>query len=225
MKLLDQKTVALDIGANIGNHALFFSKMFDEVWAFEPNPRIYKLLEFNCEGTAIRTLNYGLSDQNKTVHFQINQNNQGASRILSATSFEFSKPMEAIKVQCLDDIDEIQKSKISLIKIDVEGHEFQVISGAKKTLERERPIVIFEHDLTQATEGISETIEMLRCLSYEFYTVENRFEFGDTFLRKLAREVLCILFGFQMVIRKRKNFKKHFYESIIAIPSRRKQDY
>lgn len=37
----------IDVGANIGNHALFFSQYFKEIIAFEPNPTALKLLDIN----------------------------------------------------------------------------------------------------------------------------------------------------------------------------------
>jgi hypothetical protein len=43
------RTAALDIGANIGNHSVYFSDLFAEVYAFEPNPRTFSLLKFNSE--------------------------------------------------------------------------------------------------------------------------------------------------------------------------------
>ena len=44
-----ERSVALDIGANIGNHSVYFSDLFEEVFAFEPNPRTFALLRFNSE--------------------------------------------------------------------------------------------------------------------------------------------------------------------------------
>ena len=39
----------LDIGANIGNHSLFFSNYFYKVLSFEPHPKIFKVLAINTE--------------------------------------------------------------------------------------------------------------------------------------------------------------------------------
>ena len=39
----------LDLGANIGNHTVFFSRYFQHIYAFEPNPFVYRILKANCE--------------------------------------------------------------------------------------------------------------------------------------------------------------------------------
>ena len=44
-----QQSVCLDIGANIGNHALYLADYFDKIIAIEPHPRAYRLLEMNAE--------------------------------------------------------------------------------------------------------------------------------------------------------------------------------
>ena len=53
----------VDVGANIGNHSLFFTSYFSQVIAIEPNPRTFRLLEFNTEGSPIRCNNLGVSDK------------------------------------------------------------------------------------------------------------------------------------------------------------------
>lgn len=40
---------ALDIGANIGKHSVFFARFFKRVVSFEPHPRTFKLLDVNAE--------------------------------------------------------------------------------------------------------------------------------------------------------------------------------
>ena len=43
---------ALDVGANIGNHSVFFAKYFNKVVSFEPHPKVFKLLTINTEDLA-----------------------------------------------------------------------------------------------------------------------------------------------------------------------------
>ena len=53
----------LDIGANIGNHSVFFANFFSSVDCFEPQPDNYYLLKFNTKKFQnIRTFNFGSSD-------------------------------------------------------------------------------------------------------------------------------------------------------------------
>jgi len=60
--------VALDIGANIGNHSLYFSKWYDGVFSFEPNAKTFKLLEMNASLVDnIKSFNFGMSDRSGHV--------------------------------------------------------------------------------------------------------------------------------------------------------------
>jgi hypothetical protein len=64
------------------------------------------------------------------------------------------RPLDKIVEELGDDI------PVGLIKIDVEGHEFKVIQGARKTLAHHRPVVLFEAlnipEATQCTELLVE---------------------------------------------------------------------
>lgn len=62
----------IDVGANIGNHALFFSQYFKEIIAFEPNPTALKLLDINVflnQTKNIRIVPVGLSNNSGTLPF------------------------------------------------------------------------------------------------------------------------------------------------------------
>jgi len=53
-------SICLDIGANIGNHSLYFSKYFKSVYSFEPHPDTFMLLEFNTKKKSnINCFNFG----------------------------------------------------------------------------------------------------------------------------------------------------------------------
>ena len=55
--------IALDIGANVGNHSIYFSKYFSSILAFEPHPRIFELLSFNSKIVDnVMPYNFGLGD-------------------------------------------------------------------------------------------------------------------------------------------------------------------
>lgn len=63
--------VALDIGANVGNHAIFFSTLYKWVYSFEPHPLTVKLLNLNTElfSNNITVFPIGLSDKEASIPF------------------------------------------------------------------------------------------------------------------------------------------------------------
>jgi FkbM family methyltransferase len=164
--------VCLDIGANIGNHARFFSRHFPKVYAFEPHPRIFGLLSANAYGQGIVALNYGLSDQAGRFAVDENQENLGASRIAKGKSGAGPE----YHVQRLDDVvGAVVTGDIGFVKIDVEGHEAEVIRGAAATLRKHRPIVTFEVLGSTVANGKAEAMEALRALGYQhFYQLRPR---------------------------------------------------
>jgi FkbM family methyltransferase len=216
---IDHNSTVLDIGANIGNHSLYFSSLFSKVYAFEPHPKTYKLLHFNCCDLNIDTFNFGLSSEDTTVKFDVDPTNMGHAFIIDGElNKNISSHME-IEVKKLDDLTEIDRSNISLIKIDVEGHELQALKGALTTIKDNRPVILFEQHPHDFLNGSSEVIELLRNVDYKFYIIEDRLRFGNNSFTKAISMCLRSLFGFQKIILAASTFESRLYEMIIAVPN------
>lgn len=169
---LGAETVCLDIGANIGNHARVFARHFSQVHAFEPHPRIFALLSANAYGHPITAHNLGLSDRAARLAVMEDAANLGASRIVTAEG----DTALAYDVRRLDDVvAEAVPGRIGFVKIDVEGHEAQVIRGGAATLKRDQPIVTFEVLAETVVRGEPEAMRELRALGYRhFYRMRAR---------------------------------------------------
>lgn len=138
--------VVLDIGANIGNHSLAFSQRAKRVFAFEPVSRIFSVLKRNVGDnnisniTCIRT---ALSNRNGTEHISVNQDGN-----LGASGFDkqgIKACIEEVEVAKGDDIiDRFAIDKVDFIKLDVEGHEPNVLAGLVKTIEQMQPVIMME---------------------------------------------------------------------------------
>ncbi len=207
------KGMCVDAGANIGNHALFFSAFFETVFAFEPNPATFRLLAINAGLTGnIRCFDFGLSDVDGEAAFQVPKLNIGGARIVpdKAAQNDFAK---RIAIRRLDGVADIASREIGLIKIDVEGNELSVLKGAAETIKRCKPIVIFEQQQREFTDGRSPCIDFLRASGYTaFHVFERSPQMGNAYLSALAR----LLLGETIAIRQSDAFRKQFYPMIIA---------
>lgn len=136
----------IDIGCHKGeilNLILKYSPQGNH-YAFEPIPYLYKDLKTNF-GSRVQVLPYALSDTNGTTNFQLVKNAPAYSGI-KIRKYDIADPeIEEIEVEMkrLDDIIP-QDTAIDFMKIDVEGGEFSVLKGAKKTLIKNKPILLFE---------------------------------------------------------------------------------
>ena len=142
-KYIPADAVILDIGANIGNHSLYWAAFLKpkKIYAFEPIPEIFSTLQKNIElnlfENTIRAVNIGLSDIDSNA--EISHYNPGN---ICETSIKKAKNGN-LKVKKLDNID-IKEGRIDLVKIDVEGHEKLVLDGAKETIQKYKPIIFIE---------------------------------------------------------------------------------
>jgi len=213
--------VALDIGANIGNHSIFFAKKFKKVYSFEPNPVTYEVLKINSNYAAeyknVIPVNFGLSDIEGSLPFCINPSNIGGSSIIDENSPQI-KHSTQINVMTLDEFSELKDASVALIKIDVEGHELRVLNGAKTTILREMPAILFEQGAAEITEGSSSVIRYLDEIGYEFFEIKKNFDFGDNLISKIFSLACRSLFGEQLYFVKVKTFRQKFYDMILAMP-------
>jgi FkbM family methyltransferase len=137
-----KQSIILDIGANIGNHTVYFATYLDyiKIVAFEPLKRNYKVLLQNIQRfSSSKLLAYerGLSDHEGWTGMTPNVSNLGASEIHEDGS-------ERVYVQTVDSVAEWWYAPITLLKIDVEWHEPQVLKGAEKTIQKHKPLILIE---------------------------------------------------------------------------------
>src|SRR5262249_20173165 len=108
------------------------------------------------------------------------------------------------------------KQRVSLLKIDVEGHEAKVVAGGRALLKRDQPLVLFEQHRHDFRDGTSPAIEALRDLSYgAFITFDPHPPFESRLLKHAAR--LVVGEGFQP--RARVRVAPGTYPMILAVPS------
>lgn len=173
--------IALDVGANIGNHSLFFSRYFKAVIAVEPNPRTLHILRANAalSGADIRVLPMGFADSDASLEFFSNtQGNLGASGFAFAGGPTTQASGERIEcpVRRGDPVlvEMGLTDRVGLVKFDVEGAELAAMKGLANTLREHQPWVLFECLHADGTGGGKESFAFLRTLGYtQFFAVES----------------------------------------------------
>lgn len=159
----------LDIGANIGHYTKRFSDLVGpcgRVITIEPVPTTFSLLSRNvCSFRHANTtlLNFAASDSCKEVNFQVPLLSSGLKNYYMARIVEGA---DGLRILALP-IDSLRiPHPISLAKIDVEGHEFAVLTGMSDLISRDRPVLIVE---TRS----EDVIALLERLGYSWNRLEH----------------------------------------------------
>jgi len=157
--------VFVDIGANVGIFSLLAARSFKQVAAFEPFPKVFDQLEKNCSVFPnIKAFNIALSDERGTSPIYQNAFATGASSLVPfSDSYKrgFQKAdwgSAMVRTDLADNVLANFTGGIDLVKVDVEGHEVQVIRGASATIAHHRPILFVE---THNEERFREICELL----------------------------------------------------------------
>jgi FkbM family methyltransferase len=136
---------AVDVGSNVGLYTYSLSRRFKQVFAFEVNDAITTHIEKYNPGNIVLN-NCGLSSATgnaklfvPAAHGQTLTGWGTVHREILPT--EFSVTEKACRLAALDDF---ALTGVGFIKIDVEGHEVEVLKGAAKTTEQFRPVVLIE---------------------------------------------------------------------------------
>jgi len=146
----------IDIGSCIGNHTLFFSQIAKNVYSFEPIITNFLMQHKNLVLNDIKNVNLfncALGEKNKIANIKDNRDTKiktiyttaglHSESVFNWGSSHISDEKTGTKciVKCLDDFN---IEDVSIIKIDVEGYELNVLQGAKKTLKKYMPDLYIE---------------------------------------------------------------------------------
>lgn len=217
-------TTVLDVVANIGNHTCYFSSRFNTVIAFEPNDTVHPILQANININKITNAlvqKVGLSDNDANLAFlENNDGNIGSSTFSESMALDILNN-KTLQVKNGDDLiaKHFPEHKISLIKMDIEGHELRALKGLRFTLEKHSPIVLFEcHNMTGLQDEGQDIIEYLESLSYRyFYSVEASV---TKISNKLVRFIMRIFKGSNFYATKINSLEPRFYPLIVASVSK-----
>jgi FkbM family methyltransferase len=132
---------AIDVGANWGCYTYYLSKFCRRVEAFEPIPSCAESIR-TFRGWNIRVHAVALSSVDGWRELRV-PTHHGVPASGYATFNELTGPAQAITVP-LRTLDEYEFTDVALLKIDVEGHEMEVLKGASRTIDRERPVILVE---------------------------------------------------------------------------------
>lgn len=168
----------LDVGACFGTHSLAFSHLVGaegHVIAFEASPRNFSMLAHNCaagRGGSIQTIFAAVAAGEGEYSISIEaEENLGASSVKTSV-VEVDSIGEESKFRALS-IDSLNLTEVDFIKVDVEGAESDVLSGAVETIRRCRPIIFFEVNFIQ---DALNAIEQLKGQDYHLFgAVEQAF--------------------------------------------------
>jgi len=162
-KYVTKDDTVLDVGSYIGLHSIELSKIANKVFSFEPVPLIS-----NCVVKTLKKLNitnvkhYNVGCGNYTGDNIIYTNFDGDSSMAGIRDHKFSKAFEC-KIVLLDDV---ISEPIKLIKIDVEGSEWEVLAGASRIIEESKPIIILETFKTKR--NLKNLVEFCEYYNYNF---------------------------------------------------------
>ena len=140
--LLPDNAVILDVGANIGNHTLYWAneRKAQKIYAFEPYPYSFKILEKNIENNNLEGVvipcPFGLSDENSRQKIKsFCDTNIGGTGFGKCEDGDF-------EFKTLDSLD--IEEKVDLMKIDVEGSEIEMLHGALEFIKKNKPVICIE---------------------------------------------------------------------------------
>lgn len=174
--LIRPGSIAVDIGAHIGAHTIFMSRKTGElgaILAFEPNKKLYMEHLYNMQINGCRnvlSVCKGLGDSEKRVS-------------LRGIEIEQAEPVEGDQ-QFIDliTLDSLKLNDVSLIKIDVENYEYFVLQGAKETIARNKPLLVFEcwighapehRDQEKQKQNFERVMSFVQSFGYDIYILYN----------------------------------------------------
>ena len=137
----------IEVGANIGTETISFcdvaKKYTSKVFAFEPVPSNIKAIIRNKSENRLDNLqlfNCLVSNNAGKAYFNVpTGNNSGSGFISDATDKNNAKEFDVVTLD-----EKLGNELVSLICVDVEGFEYQVLQGAKNVIERNSPVLILE---------------------------------------------------------------------------------
>jgi len=156
-----QKRICIDIGANVGLWSCDLVKSFDHIIAFEPVAEFIECFKKNVSKTNYTIHQMALGRTESFIEMNIVQGNTGHTHIDQTSMGKGTIPLKTL--------DSFNLTNVDMIKIDVEGFEGEILAGAMKTIEQNKPVLVIEQQKHEYQNDMNETpaIKILEGWGYQ----------------------------------------------------------
>ena len=186
----------IDCGANIGLATLYFKKLFANahIVAFEPDPNIFRVLEQNISSFGYQNVllkNEAVSNSNSVISFHLEGGHSGM-----IVDHENAENVIQIKSKRLNDVLE-QYQRITFLKMDIEGHEVNVITDIANSLHKVDYLFLEYHSFINSDQKLQQILAIITEAGFRYYIKEafnKRFPFieKEIFLKMdLLLNIFC----------------------------------
>ena len=169
LQLITKNSVVYDIGGNIGYHTTAFASTGARVFSFEPNPHNFRLLQHNTEKfDNVWLFNCAVGQEYGQVFCDdFDPEVPGNFGSIQINQKE-GTPVDQVALDTLTDVTESEFDfpAPDLIKIDVEGLEYNVLLGCENIITKHKPVIYYE---AHETNQFKEIYEFLEPKGYRLY--------------------------------------------------------
>ena len=174
-KIIKPNSTVIDIGAHTGNMSVAYSLFANKVFSFEPNPATFEVLAKNSQlNPKIQPFNYAVSDEEGALEFHYSDfgfcNGGFATRTdfgIGVTGHQIPIDVYAINIEKFLENKEI--GEISLIKIDAEGHDKDILKTLTSIIKTHKPTLITEIYDGLSSNEVEDLLSTIHSLGYRAY--------------------------------------------------------
>jgi len=172
-KVIPEDAVTVDVGANCGLYTRQLARLSRQVHAFEPSRQMARLLR-RTSASNVSVHEIALSDHNGDAELFIPQGDSGLVYGLASLEPRTDSPTKLVSTHVpTARLDAIVNQDVAFVKIDVEGHELNVLNGAVELLERSQPVFLVEAEDRHRAEATRLVFEFFRNKSYRGFFLKN----------------------------------------------------
>lgn len=173
-RIVPDGAVTVDVGANCGLYTRKLSRLSSKVHAFEPSHKMAELLR-RTSAPNVSVHEIALSDQSGNADlFTPRDRDALVYGLASLEPRQVSSDQAVVSTKVpTDRLDAIVQEGVAFVKIDVEGHELNVLNGAIELLEHSQPVFLVEAEDRHREQATRSLFEFFGQRSYRGYFIRN----------------------------------------------------
>ena len=202
-QIKNDNTIFIDIGCNYGAYSIPIAKLKNKinVYCFDPSKKALNQLKDNILLNDIKNIkhfNLGVGEKHKTAFFNDDIKNYDNSGLYEISNKYSGKKILINSIDNLIDDGEIIPKKKIIIKMDVEGYEFLVLQGMKKTIKKYDVFIFFEFSIKMVLNHDNLLISFTKFLKENNLKIFNS-EFNEIKIEDLFDKIKFLPKGHEVV--------------------------